>query len=84
MSQLHSSVSRTEQIQLTTNSHGIGPQLSAVTILKRFVILGLLSTCMSDIYIHPTVILASKVNEDAAKSKGKGGGVITVTLTEKY
>jgi len=40
---------------------------------------------MSNIYIHPTVILASKVNEDAAKSKSEGERKVrTVTLTEKY
>jgi len=40
---------------------------------------------MPDIFIYPNVILASKVNEDAAKSKGSGGrGVGMLTVTKKY
>jgi hypothetical protein len=39
---------------------------------------------MSNISIHPTVILASKVNDDATKSTTEARKVRTVTLTEKY
>ena len=85
MIHLHCSANRNEQIQLTTNSHNISLPPSDVKILKMPVILRLFSTFMPDIFIYPNVILASKVNEDAAKSKGSGGrGVGMLTVTKKY